>query len=47
MFGDPNSLLDDANEAKRRRIARVREHTQRLVGRAQPTSKENWRKERG
>ncbi len=23
MFGDPNSLLDDANEAKRRRIARV------------------------
>jgi hypothetical protein len=27
MFGDPNSLLDDANEAKRRRIARVSEHT--------------------
>lgn len=23
MFGDPNGLLDDANEAKRRRIARV------------------------
>lgn len=23
MFGDPNALLDDANEAKRRRIARV------------------------
>lgn len=23
MFGDPNSLMDDANEAKRRRIARV------------------------
>lgn len=23
MFGDPGSLLDDANEAKRRRIARV------------------------
>lgn len=26
MFGDPNSLLDDANEAKRRRIARVSAH---------------------
>jgi hypothetical protein len=24
MFGDANSLMDDANEAKRRRIARVR-----------------------
>ena len=24
MFGDPNSLMEDANEAKRRRIARVR-----------------------
>lgn len=23
MFGDPSSLLDDSNEAKRRRIARV------------------------
>lgn len=23
MFADPNGLLDDANEAKRRRIARV------------------------
>lgn len=23
MFGDPGALLDDANEAKRRRIARV------------------------
>lgn len=23
MFGDPNILLDDSNEAKRRRIARV------------------------
>ncbi len=23
MFGDPNTLLDDSNEAKRRRIARV------------------------
>lgn len=23
MFGDPSTLLDDANEAKRRRIARV------------------------
>lgn len=23
MFGDPGSLLDDSNEAKRRRIARV------------------------
>jgi len=26
MFPDPSSLLDDANEAKRRRIARVRNH---------------------
>jgi len=24
MFGDPSALLDEANEAKRRRIARVR-----------------------
>lgn len=23
VFGDPNTLLDDSNEAKRRRIARV------------------------
>lgn len=24
LFGDPGSLMDDTNEAKRRRIARVR-----------------------
>lgn len=38
MFGDPGSLLDDANEAKRRRIARVSGQQLRQLRPAAPAS---------
>lgn len=36
MFGDPSALLDDANEAKRRRIARVSDPAAACTHRGQP-----------
>jgi hypothetical protein len=32
VFGDPSTLMDDSNEAKRRRIARVRHQWHCTIG---------------